>query len=87
MFGNQSIKSKAARLEDRSIILEGEIIGAQLVIADYTDKQFYIRVMDKDDYNSYLAQVEMSGDMLEYFQTELQSTVQILLQWKLSFDN
>jgi len=82
------IRTQASRIEGSSVILQGEVLGSNLVVpqASFADKQFYIRVKDEEN-GEPLAQVEMTGDMLYYFQHELESTVQILLQWKLSFDN
>ena len=68
MFDDAPIKTQASRIEGKSIILNGEAIGSNLIIptgSEYNDKQFVIRV--KDESRNYLAQVEMQGNMLTYF--------------------
>lgn len=70
----------------KKIICEGLISPDNLVINDYTDKEFFIRVSDTTASDTVISEIRMSTKVEEYFQSNLSSTVEILLQWEISFE-
>ena len=68
-----------------SISFEGDIPPEELLIADYSGKEFYIRVLDTTNDSTALAEVRMAEQVEAYFQTHLSATTEILIQWQISF--
>ena len=73
-------------LNPEHLICEGRIPPEHLNLAgDYAGKNFYIRVYDMDNSSSCVAEIPMSSIVQDYFRGYLSATIEIILQWEISF--
>lgn len=84
------IRPRTVRFDDSTnptkVICEGRISPSNIIVDTYSGIDFEIRMYDTESDDTCIAIVPMSDVVEEYFRTELSSTVEIMLQWEISFD-